>query len=340
MAIATAVVLLAAPTGTPRAWAAPAPDGPRLAFIALSSLQPRGFSVQTVGPDGRGRLVLQRGSTRGVTPVPGTRVSWSPDGTWLLFSGWKGPRRGIYKLRADGSGLRFLRGTEGGRNPLLSPDGTRLAFTRDRLPDDLFVDVLSAWVADADGRHAQQLTPWHARTEAIPTSFAPDNSRLALTKVDPYSGKSNVLLIRPDRTARVELLVKRASDAVFSPDGSRLALVRHKMSTTTPRFVVNKDLHLMDPNGTSSTPLTKTPKTAETHPSWDPSGQRLSFNAYRNSKDAFDALFNDLLPLSNSIVQINADGTCRQKILKVKEVALRGGTWQPGPDRVPGPIAC
>jgi len=42
----------------------------------------------------------------------------------------------------------------------------------------------------------------------------------------------------------------------------------------------------------------------------------------------------------DSIMEINADGSCRTKVLSVPKVTLFGATWQPGPGREAGPIAC
>lgn len=336
-----AAVIVAVTASTPKAWtAAPAPDGPRLTFTVMTALKPWGFSLMTGGPDGSRRVVLLRGSNRGISPNPFSRVSWSPDGTWLYFAGVEGRRNGIYKLRADGTGLRFLHGTEGGRNPVLSPDGSRLAFTRDKPNSGLLVSITSAWVTDAQGRSALQLTRWSRKNEAVASSFAPNNLGLAVTKTNPITGKSNVWLLRPDRSGQVRLLARRASEAVFSPDGSKIAFVRHTMSSRGLPFVVDKDLYVMNADGSSITPITRTTKIAESQPNWDPAGQRIAFNAYHNSKDALGAIFDNLLPVNNSIVEINADGTCRQKILKLNGAVLRGAVWQPGPDRAAGRIEC
>lgn len=305
----------------------------------MTALNPRGVSLRTVSPDGLEQVVLLHGSNRGIYPSPFSRVSWSPDGTWLYFAGAEGRRKGIYKLRADGTGLRFLRGTEGGRNPVLSPDGSKLAFTRDK-PRSGLAEATSAWVADADGRSASQLTRLFGTTEVVPSSFAPDNSELAVTLAEPITGEAKVLLLQPNRGGRVRLLAKRASEAVFSPDGSKIALVRLTLSSRGPQFVVDKNLYVMNADGSSSIPITSTTKIAETEPSWDPLGERLAFSAYHNSKDPLEAIFNELLPVNNSIVEINADGTCRRKILKLNGGILRDPAWQPGPDRAPGRIEC
>jgi len=39
-------------------------------------------------------------------------------------------------------------------------------------------------------------------------------------------------------------------------------------------------------------------------------------------------------------MEINANGTCRTRILSHPKVAFFGATWQPGPGREAGPIVC
>jgi Tol biopolymer transport system component len=277
-----------------------------------------------------------------VVPSPGSTVSWSADGAWLAFAGSKGRRKGIYRLGADGTGLRFLRGTKGGRHPVVSPDGRRIAFARDRISGDLSFLASSAWVASADGRGASRLTPWRNYVEYLPSSFSPDGSVVAVTRSDLRSGsRSTVFLHRLDGRRGVRVLARRASEAVFSPDGSQIALIRHKVSSRGGiPVVVNKDLYVMGADGTASKALTRTHRIAETRPSWDPSGQRIAFNSFRISKDPIEALFDELLPVDNSIVQVNADGSCRQKLLSLRGAALYAPAWQPGPGREAGRIEC
>ena len=100
-------------------------DGPQLAFTAVDALKPRGFSIRLSVVTEPGAVVLAQGSSRGVVPNPFSSISWSADGVWLAFAGSKGKTEGIYKLRSDGTGLRFLRGTTGGSNPIFPPMGAR-----------------------------------------------------------------------------------------------------------------------------------------------------------------------------------------------------------------------
>jgi Tol biopolymer transport system component len=303
----------------------------------MNALKPWGFSVRAIGVDGSGQVVLERGSRHGVVPNPFSTVSWSADGAWLAFAGSKGSREGIYKLRADGTGLRFLRGTKRGKNPIFSPDGSKIAFSRDHLS----IGATTTWVADADGRGAFRLAPWRRNVEYVPSSFSPDASVLAVTRRDWRSNKSSVLLFRLDGSRGVRVLAQGASEAVFSPDGSQIALVHQTMSRRAKvPVVINKDLFIMNVDGTASMAVTHTHRLAETHPSWDPSGQRIAFNSYHVSKDPIEALFDELLPFGNSIMQVNADGSCRQKVISLRNAALRGSVWRPGPDHEAGQIEC
>lgn len=337
-AITASVLTLASVSSAPAA-SRPA-DGPRLAITALTSFQPRGLSVRTVVPDGSAQRLLLRGSRRGIQPNPLSSANWSPDGTWLYFAGSQGRRSGIYKLRADGTGLRFLRGTWSGSNPVLSADGRKLAFTRARLGGGPLGVSASVWVGRASGGGAFRLTPWRG-IELVPTSFAPDGSALAVTHSDLIRGKSTVLLYGPKKNGPIKVLARQASDAAFSPDGTRIAIVRHTPSRRGfLRFAVDKDLRILNADGSPSSRVTRTNGVAETRPSWDPSGERLAFNAFRNSKNVFDAIFDGLLPFGNSVVEVNADGTCRRKIMTLRDAILRAGSWQPGPDRAAGRIEC
>src|SRR5262245_57853760 len=117
-----ALFLVAGCLGAGAAVAVPVPEGPRLAFAAMAGLEPSARSVRTVGTDSPRPLVVARGSRKGVVPKPREGVAWSADGALLAFTGSKGGRRGIYTVRADGTGLRFLRGSHGGSNPVFSPD--------------------------------------------------------------------------------------------------------------------------------------------------------------------------------------------------------------------------
>ena len=335
-----AVAIALALTGGTKAAAAPVPDGPRLAFNAVTTLDRSAFTVRTVEPGSSRPLVVVRGSRRGIAPLPLDGLSWSADGSLLAFTGSEGTKRGIYIVRADGTHLRFLRGTRGGSHPIFSPDGRRIAFAREHLGKGFFLGT-TPWVAKVNGSRAHRLAEWRDGIEYFPASFSPDGSALAVTRVEFASDRPKALLLKLDGSDGVQPLAPFfASDPVFSPDGSQIALVRYSISRRKRIETTHKDLYVMHSDGTSLVPLTRTRWIAETHPSWDPSGQRIAFNSFRISRDPIEALFDKLLPFGNSIAQINADGTCREKLLSLHDAAIYGVKWQPGFGREAGRIEC
>lgn len=338
MAVACGVLAMLA-DGPAASASSAASTRPQLAFTAMTALKSSGFSVRNAGADEGRPVTLVRGSKRGVVPKPFSAASWSADGTRIAFRGSQGPKTGIYTVRADGTGLRFLRGTKDGSHPVFSPDGSRLAFARLQFGRNWRFGT-TAWVADADGSGARRLTGLHDGIDYLPSAFSPDGSALAVTRIGADPHKPTALLFGLHGSGSVRQLARRASEPAFSPDGSQIALVRHSFSRRLKVKISHRDLIIMSADGKTAKPLTRTRYIAESRPNWDPSGQRIAFNALRISRDPIEALFDQLLPFGNSIVQINADGTCRQRVLRLKGTALFGATWQPGSGRDAGRIEC
>jgi Tol biopolymer transport system component len=242
-------------------------------------------------------------------------------------------------MREDGTGLRFLRGTRGGSNPVLSPDGRKIAFARTRISKGLF--GATPWMARVDGSGAHRLVELRDGVKYIPSSFSPDGSALAVTRTSSASNKPNALLLDLDGSGERRPLARfPASDPVFSPDGSQIALVRHSFLRRGRIESTHKDLYLVSASGTEVKPLTRTRWIAETSPSWDPSGERVVFNSFRINRNPFEAIFEGILPSGNSIVQVNADGSCREKLISLPGVGIHGVKWQPGQGREAGRIEC
>jgi Tol biopolymer transport system component len=95
--------------------------------------------------------------------------SWFPNGR-ILFASGSGEIGSLFSVNADGSDLRALRsGDENSRNPVVSPDGSYIAYSERRGYS------VHLWVMKADGSEPRQLTSgddgdiWN-----IPTSFSTD----------------------------------------------------------------------------------------------------------------------------------------------------------------------
>ena len=112
-------VPMAAPT-----WS---PDSERVAFATFNSIEAIVHSVRYDGADLR--RVWSSGPDNSIYSIK--QVSWSPDGSEILFvySGINGTSRydGIYVVRPDGSGLRSLDFMGSSILAAWSPDGSRIA---------------------------------------------------------------------------------------------------------------------------------------------------------------------------------------------------------------------
>lgn len=111
----------------PRTSPAWSPDGRRLAFIldgASTDKSGRVRNVYTIGVDGS---ELRRIAEVSLRSQPGGSLSWSPNGTEILFTvatTYRAPPGAVYIARADGSGLRRV---GAGDYASWSPDGSRIA---------------------------------------------------------------------------------------------------------------------------------------------------------------------------------------------------------------------
>lgn len=119
------------------------PDGTQIVFLRDNPLQPQGqTAVFVANSDGTG--------PRQITPWALTgccSVSWSPDGTTILFSAAPGSDRAgargsLYAVNPDGSDLRKIPVDLDGRFSAFvagwSPDGERIGFTLCRAQCDIY----------------------------------------------------------------------------------------------------------------------------------------------------------------------------------------------------------
>jgi Tol biopolymer transport system component len=322
------------------------PPGPRLTFMEAGDA---GFRLISVDPGGGNRWVIvgENGKSR-LLPFPFSRPSWSGDGTRLAFTGLERSDDDalidVYEAAADGSAITKLPGTRDSLAALLSPDGQTLAFAREREQEvrrprrekTAVVRSVSTWLLDIGSGTVRRLTPWRKGLSVYPSSFSPDGSTLAVSR--QWRDRHTAVAVRLDGSAET-VLARNASEPVYSPDGTRLV-----MTTIAKRRSIGRkgetltfsptDLAVAAADGSGLRRLTRT-RNLELAPSWDPSGQRIAYTLLTPAlgEDSF-------LGAGDSIMEINANGSCRTKILSVPKVTLFGATWQPGPGREAGPISC
>lgn len=349
--------------------AAPLPPGPRLSFLEVRlpgswGKGPGGkrfegaYRLVSVHPDGGG---LRRFPTHGLAIAALGTVSWSADGERVAFmaepTGEVGPpgdqtRLRVYVADADGGNLHSVSGTVGASNPVISPDGETVAYSISRIRTPKLdpkhplrglgreYGASTVWVESIDGGRPRRLTDWQNGRWAVPTSFSPDGSLLAVTMVPRLRGE-RVDTIDLD-TGATRTLERKAGEAAFSPDGSQIAFTSYRDGGSVSGFDEREgttELYVARADGSHAHRLTQTPEMDETSPSWDPSGNRLGYLRTPGGMLEF-------LGLRGRVMQSNADGTCATvvarpaKLGKEADTSVQPPVWIPGPGRGAGPLSC
>ncbi|HEX2096142.1 MAG TPA: hypothetical protein VHF50_02100 [Solirubrobacterales bacterium] len=289
------------------------PQGARLAVIKITWKPERG-RLLTVNPDGSDPVRLARGPDDGrLSLFSFGPLSWRPDGAEVAFTGVTT----FFLAKADGGGARAINAASA-HWPVFAPDGHTVAFTREGERG------AAIWTIDLTTWEQRQLTPWRRGLVYEATSFSPDGSTLLGTRLDNRrSGVAEPVALHLE-SGRVTRLLPDGLQPIYSPDGSEIALFR---KVGKPK---RNELFVLDVESGAQRRLTRTRYGYELFASWDPSGERIAFARFRGRHFGW----------ANSIVQINADGTCETQVLKRRRTVFYGPAWQPGPGREAGPIDC
>ena len=214
------------PQGSP----ALSPDRSRIVYVAVSFQNGQSQSqLKMMNANGSGGRDLS--GTQGAT-CP----AWSFDGTRLAFS--KG-NDGIWTMSADGSNLRQL--TNKGTNPSwnrfnsiafnaepgvqATSTGALVRRSRGVLPPTTssYTDIYSM---NADGSGLKQLTS-QGQTDtglaSINPSWSPDGKTLVFNSIPGSGIPAQLFLVNADGSNRRQLGNLSGTDAVWSPDGTRIA---------------------------------------------------------------------------------------------------------------------
>ncbi len=237
-------------------------------------------------------------------------------------------------MDSDGSNLVELTDdASAGRNPLWSPDGTRLAFTstRDRVPGESGLDIYVIWLSS--GR-VDRVT-WDS-TGGPPSSWSRDGGSIVYVggddggvyRVNVADGAKIQMTSIPDSDPSPHI---RFSSPTFSPDGSRVAFVEQSRAYISSGFpgppipVETAAVFVIDADGSHLTRLTNSLAPADSltkwtdndqWPAWSPDGTQIAFSSDQGC-DGCTELF-----------VINADGTGRHRITDGSDKALFPA-WSP-----------
>ena len=265
-------------------------------------------------------------------------ISWFRDGRVLAFSKGFFQSAAVYTVPASGGKVRTVRGTGNGGSPVFSPQGRTIAFLRLRFGREHghgpYLST-SLWLADLRTNKSRQLTRWRHDLYLIPSSFSPDGELLLATWVDEKEENSEIVAL-PIEGGQPSLIARNGIEPTYSPDGSTIAFVRH-IRRPGPRrgHAQGGDLYVAAADGSAIRRLTFSPAGREASPSWDPSGQRLAYAQFPAKR-----IWKAREGIGSAIVEINADGTCRHRLLFTYGISYREPSWQPGPGREAGRIEC
>lgn len=331
--------------------AAALPDGPQLTLLEYREGPARTtlFS-SSVGAAGEDKLVtgtLQRPPV----PYPFVSPSWSPDAAFLAYTADVGHnhnrhlRTKVFIVPADGSSARPIVGSEGGWDPVFSPDGHTVAFGKRKQvwqpkkqgSERLVYQSESAWLADLNGGAPRQLTPWRDHLAFTPSSFSPDGKTLAMTR---HERGRKVDAVAMDLGSRqVTVLARDAIEPVYSPNGTRIAYVGGRWDTfnagKSTETTLLTDLFVKEADGSGRRRLTSTPEVLELAPDWDPSGSHLVYTGINHihSSEGF-------LGFGDSIVELDLNSGCSRTRFSSPGAVYFGAIWRPGPNGAAPPLSC
>ncbi|WP_135611384.1 PD40 domain-containing protein [Methanococcoides sp. AM1] len=144
------------------------------------------------------------------------------------------------------------------REPVMSPDGTKIAYL------SKVSGNYDIWLMNPDGSESRQITD-SSSNEGAP-SWSPENDMLV------YSLEGKLWTV--NLTSRVPEILRNDTfvntHPVFNPDGTKIAFVSDRSG--------NSDIWVMNSNSLGIEQITFDNST-QTHPAWSPEGDKIAFSS-------------------------------------------------------------
>ena len=167
----------------------------------------------------------------------------------------------ICVMDSDGRNLTIL---TGGRDPAWSPDGTKIAFTRFKALKK------QVWLMDAYGGNEEQLTDWG---QNYSPAWSPYGSRIAFVNTDRQGGAEIYVMDRNGKNQeRLTHDLEEKDNPSWSPDGQLIAYDSHR-NREFQIFVVRTD-------GSGFTRLLSRQPPNNSSPAWSADGITIAYVAW------------------------------------------------------------
>jgi|GEM_PF-2486401 len=244
------------------------PDGTKIVFQSDRDNAGSGlYDIYMMNSNGTGQTRLTTDPNDDCAP------SWSADGAKIVFQSLRnGANYQIYTMNANGSGQTNISNTGGNETqPSWSPDGVKIAFASDRDHPG----YPSIYVMNSNGSNQIRLTYSGTGLRDEQPAWSPNASRIAFTST---------------RDSTTDSWTETDDYEIPEDDGQTFA---------KSRLNTNKEVYVMNPDGSSQTRLTNDLSNDES-PSWSPNGAQIVFRSDRE-RDLFDP--------TPQLWSMNADGS-------------------------------
>jgi len=218
----------------------------------------------------------------------------------------KNPWYAICVMGRDGTNPHRLTTKLATTDPAWSPDGRRIAFTRNEdIGESTTFTSDDVYAMDADGDGERRLTPERVGRSSGQPTWSPDGRQIAYVHGESVSSavpsRFGGLFVMNDDGSDVRRLThgRADTDPDWSPDGREIVFVRGE-NLASPTEAA-EDVYVVNVAGGTARRLTRTPPGIfEAAPTWSPDGSRIAFARMTNTTQ-FDG--------KATIHVINADGT-------------------------------